>query len=85
MRWAIWATERAAGRSSSRTPSSKSRYASSRETGSITGVAAIKIARISRLTVLYLAMFGAMTTASGQSSRALNIGMAERGPYRRAM
>ena len=38
-----------------------------------------------RLAALYLAKSGRTITASGQSLRALNIGMAERTPYVRAM
>ena len=37
------------------------------------------------LSCLYLAKFGLMTTASGHSFNALNIGMAERAPLMRAM
>jgi hypothetical protein len=59
-------------------------YASSNETGSMTAVASWKISRMSLLTALYLDMSGAMTIASGQAANALNIGIAERTPKRRA-
>ncbi len=49
------------------------------------GVSASMCARIWRLTATYLAMSGLMITASGQSWRALNMGMAERTPDWRAM
>ena len=75
----------AAGDASVRQLSVRSRYASSIETGSKTEVAPRKIARISLLTRLYLAMSGGITTASGQASNALNIGIAERTPKRRAI
>ncbi len=75
----------AAGRSRARASGDRSRYASSRDTGSTIGVAARKISRIRPLTRLYFAMSGGITTAPGHSSSALNMGMAERGPYRRAM
>ena len=48
------------------------------------GVADRKMARIASLTRLYLAMSGGSTTASGHSSSAWNIGMAERTPEMRA-
>ena len=37
------------------------------------------------LSALYLAKSGLITTASGQAAIALNIGMAERTPFMRAM
>ena len=43
------------------------------------------MAMICRLAALYFAKSGLITTAFGQSSRALYIGMAERGPLMRAM
>jgi hypothetical protein len=46
----------------------------------MTGVAASRIARICRLTRLYFAISGGITTASGQSCNARNIDIAERGP-----
>jgi hypothetical protein len=48
-------------------------------------VAVRKISRTWRLTLAYFSMSGRSTTASGQSSRALNIGMAERTPERLAI
>ncbi len=58
----------------------RSRKASSIDSGSTSGVSARMRRRISSPASRYLAMFGLMTTASGQAASALNIGMAERTP-----
>ncbi len=81
-RRAIWA---AGERPVRRRVPLRSRKASSSESGSTSGVSASIIARIARETSKYRAMRGLMTTASGQSLSALNIGMAERTPSMRAM
>jgi len=52
---------------------------------STSGVSACIMARTSRPTRTYFSMSGAITTASGQASSALNIGIAERTPLMRAM
>jgi hypothetical protein len=55
------------------------------ESGSTSGVRSRISARMRRDSVAYFAMSGLMMTASGQSLVALNMGMAERTPERRAM
>ena len=55
------------------------------EMGSTSGVNSSIIVRISRPTRAYLAMSGLMTVASRQSASALNMGIAERTPWVRAM
>ncbi len=82
---AMWASVAAAGRRNKVSVPDNSRNASSRDKGSTSGVAASKIARICAATRLYFAISGLITTACGHSSSALNIGIAERGPYLRAM
>ena len=69
----------------SRSVPARSRKASSIEIGSTSGVSSSIRARTSRPTVPYFSMSGGMTTASGQAFSALNIGMAERTPWMRAM
>ena len=64
----------------SRSVPDRSRKASSIDSGSTSGVSSSIIARTSRPTATYFAMSGVITTASGQSLSALNIGMAERTP-----
>ncbi len=54
------------------------------ESGSTAGVSASISARTSRPTRAYFAMSGGITTACGQASSALNIGIAERTPKVRA-
>ncbi|MGY4312349.1 hypothetical protein ACVWW1_001652 [Bradyrhizobium sp. JR3.5] len=58
----------------------RSRKASSIDSGSTSGVSACMASRTSRPTRTYFAMSGGITVASGQSSSALNIGIAERTP-----
>ena len=62
----------------------RSRKASSIDIGSTSGVSASMRARTSRPALTYLAMSGLITTASGHSFSALNIGIAERTPKVRA-
>ena len=58
----------------------RSRKASSIDNGSTTGVSRSISARTARPTSLYFAMSGRITTASGQTDSALNIGIAECSP-----
>ena len=55
------------------------------ESGSTSGVVDSISSRTSSPALRYFAMFGGITTASGQSFSALNIGIAERTPESRAM
>ena len=59
--------------------------ASSIDNGSTSGVSDCIRVRTSRPTRLYFSKSGRITTASGQASSALNMGMAERTPRMRAM
>jgi hypothetical protein len=59
--------------------------ASSIERGCTSGVNASISSRTWRAAATYFAMSGLMTTASGQSFRALNIGIADFTPWMRAM
>ena len=61
-----------------------SRNASSRASGSTSGVIARNIAITSRDTAAYRPCLGGMITACGQSRAARAIGMAERTPKARA-
>jgi hypothetical protein len=63
----------------------RSSQASSSDSVWIRGVTALSFSMIRPLSWRYLAKFGLITTASGQSLRAVNIGMAERTPDIRAM
>ena len=63
----------------------RSSTASSIDSGCTSGVRRSIRARIWRPTAAYLAKSGRMTTASGQAFSALNIGMALRTPWMRAM
>ena len=58
----------------------KSRKASSIDSGSTSGVSANIALRTARPAWTYFAMFGLITTASGQRRLASNIGIAERMP-----
>ncbi len=83
--WAKRASTSAGGRPCSFSVPARSRNASSMESGSTSGVSACIMVRTWRPTRTYFSMSGLMTTASGQASSALNIGMAERTPWMRAM
>ena len=61
-----------------------SRYASSSDSGSTSGVTVRKISKTCRDTSPYLAKFGGRITSSGQSRTARDIGIADRTPNFRA-
>ena len=71
-------------RGSSHAFSVTSRYASSRDSGSTSGVTSRKIAKTCRETAPYLEKSGGTMTSSGQRRKARAIGRAERTPNRRA-
>jgi len=63
----------------------RSSQASSSDSRCTSGVTSRSLAMIRALSVRYLAKSGLTMVASGQSLRALNIGIAERTPDMRAM
>ncbi len=82
--WSL-ASARAGGPWCSRSVPAMSMKASSIDSGSTRGVSDCMSSRTSRPTRLYFSKSGRTTTASGQASSALNMGMAERTPLIRAM
>ena len=77
--------ERAGGSPWSFSVPFRSIKASSKDSGSMAGERAFMSSRISPETATYFAMSPRTTTASGQSFMALNMGMADRTPWMRAM
>ena len=68
-----------------RSDPARSTQASSSDSGCTSGVSASSLAMMRALSARYLENSGGMITASGQSRRAWNIGMAERTPDSRAI
>ncbi len=79
------ARTKAAGPPCRRSQPLRSSQASSSDRGCTSGVRALSLSMIRRLSVRYLVKSGLITVASGHSFSALNIGMAERTPEMRAM
>ncbi len=75
----------AGGALCSRSVPARSIQASSKDRFWISGVSSPAMPRMRLLSARYLVKSGLMTTASGQSFSALNIGIAERTPLMRAM
>ena len=85
MRLCRRASAKAGGPWCRRSVPAMSMNASSIDNGSTSGVSDCISVRTSRPTRLYFSKSGRITTASGQASSALNMGMAERTPRMRAM